>query len=219
MPDSDHRGPRTVRVPPGRIDRWLAGFLERHGESATSPEPDGILVTGADGSTARARAPFAGWVPDPDQPWLGLVAHVETVAREARYGLVLVRRGGYAVGIARGGELINSKVGTRYVQGRTAAGGQSQQRFARRRSNQADALVGSAAAEAIRILAPQVGTLRALVPGGDRALVTAVLEHPRLSRLADLPREPLLTVADPRLAVLRTAAVDALAVRIRVEDQ
>ena len=56
--------------------------------------------------------------------------------------VVLVRRGGYAVGVASGDRLTAHKVGTRYVQSRTAAGGWSQQRFARRRANQADGLVG-----------------------------------------------------------------------------
>ncbi|MGL5852830.1 MAG: Vms1/Ankzf1 family peptidyl-tRNA hydrolase, partial [Phycicoccus sp.] len=67
-------------------------------------------------------------------------------------GLVLVRRGGYAVGVAAGGRLATHKVGTRYVQSRTAAGGWSQQRFARRRANQADELVGATADVAARIV-------------------------------------------------------------------
>ena len=45
------------------------------------------------------------------------------------------RRGGYAVGLASGGGFTASKVGSRHVQSRTAAGGWSQQRFARRRGS------------------------------------------------------------------------------------
>ena len=47
---------------------------------------------------------------------------------------------------------IASKVGSGYVQGRTKAGGWSQQRFARRRANQAHALWNDAADVAARIL-------------------------------------------------------------------
>jgi len=45
---------------------------------------------------------------------------------------------GLLIGVASGDRLTAHKVGTRYVQSRTAAGGWSQQRFARRRTNQAD---------------------------------------------------------------------------------
>ena len=57
--------------------------------------------------------------------------------------VLLLRRGGYAVALAAEDGLLAHKVGSRHVQSRTAAGGWSQQRFARRRGNQADALVGA----------------------------------------------------------------------------
>ena len=53
------------------------------------------------------------------------------------WGVLLVRKGGFAVARLAGSEVVASKVGQRHVQGRTKAGGQSQQRFARRRENQA----------------------------------------------------------------------------------
>ncbi|WP_397333787.1 Vms1/Ankzf1 family peptidyl-tRNA hydrolase [Ornithinimicrobium sp. INDO-MA30-4] len=61
------------------------------------------------------------------------------------FGLVLVRRGGYTVGVVENAALVRHYAGTRYVQSRTAAGGWSQQRYARRRGNQADALVNAVA--------------------------------------------------------------------------
>jgi hypothetical protein len=131
--------------------------------------------------------------------------------------LLLVRRGGYAAGLARSGVLLEHALGTRYVQGRTAAGGWSQQRFARRREGQTAALAGAAADAALRVLArgpaPDV-----VVPGGDRRLVATVLNDPRLAPVARLPRGPLLDVVDPRLAVLQDAARRCRAVRIRVTD-
>ena len=56
-------------------------------------------------------------------------------------GLVLVRRGGYAVGLVAGGVLVAHKIGTAHVQGRTKKGGWSQQRYARRRGHQSDEVV------------------------------------------------------------------------------
>jgi len=65
---------------------------------------------------------------------------------------VLIRRAGYAVGLFDGPELLASKVGSRHIHGRTAAGGWSQKRYARRRANQADEIVEAAARAADRIL-------------------------------------------------------------------
>ena len=131
-------------------------------------------------------------------------------------GLVLVRRGGYAVGLAEAGRLTAHKVGTRYVQSRTAAGGWSQQRFARRRGNQADELARTAAEHAHRILPP--GTPAGLVLGGDRALAAQVLRDPRLDHLAELPRRELYDLPDPRLAVLEEAVRRGRAVRVAITD-
>ena len=115
--------------------------------------------------------------------------------------VLLVRRGGYACAVVRDGRVVASKVGTRYVQGRTAAGGWSQQRFARRRAKQTDELAGAAADVAVRVLA---GSDAACVAtGGDRPLVDRVLADPRLRALAGLPRGPHLQVGDPRADVVR----------------
>lgn len=130
--------------------------------------------------------------------------------------LLLVRRGGYAVGVAADGRLTAHKTGNRYVQSRTAAGGWSQQRFARRRSNQADELVGAVADHAVRLLAG--AGARGLVLGGDRSLAEAVLGDDRLAGLRDLPRRGLHDLPDPRLEVLQRAAERARAVRVTIEE-
>lgn len=130
--------------------------------------------------------------------------------------VLLVRRGGYAVGTARSGELETHKVGSRYVQSRTAAGGWSQQRFARRRANQADELVGAVAEHAVRLLAG--AGVRGLVLGGDRSLARAVLEDPRLADVAKVPRRELYDLPDPRLDVLRRAAERGRSVRVTIDE-
>ncbi|HWH29889.1 MAG TPA: Vms1/Ankzf1 family peptidyl-tRNA hydrolase, partial [Mycobacteriales bacterium] len=56
---------------------------------------------------------------------------VEHALAPRRVGVLLVRLGGFACGVFTGDDLVASKVGSRPVHGRSAAGGQSQQRFAR----------------------------------------------------------------------------------------
>jgi hypothetical protein len=154
---------------------------------------------------------FAANNPDGPQRVSG-VAHFD----HDPLAVLLVRRGGYAVGTAVGDRLTAHKVGTRYVQSRTAAGGWSQQRFARRRANQADGLVDAAAEHAVRLL---TGTHPAgVVLGGDKALVATLLEHPRLAGIRDLPRRELYDLPDPRLDVLRRALERGRAVRVTIEE-
>jgi Actinobacteria/chloroflexi VLRF1 release factor len=191
------------------------GFAARH-EGFESAVVDGALVlSGADGAVAELETPWPPLDLDVDEAVAALAAHA-SASRTAV--LVLVRRGGYAAGIARDGALLAHAVGTRYVQGRTAAGGWSQQRFARRRSGQAAALAGSAVDAVLKVLGTAARPPDVLVPGGDRGLVAEVLSDPRLARVAALPRGPLLDVRDPRLAVLQETAQRARAVRIRVTD-
>src|SRR2546430_6658173 len=69
---------------------------------------------------------------------------------------LLVRLGGYAVGIFEGERLAASKVGARFVKGRHKKGGSSANRFRRRRGQQARGLVGAAAGAAgHRLQAPR----------------------------------------------------------------
>ena len=65
----------------------------------------------------------------------------EALAADHVVAALLVRLGGYAVGVFEGERLVASKVGTRFVKGRHKKGGSSQARFRRRREEQARALV------------------------------------------------------------------------------
>jgi hypothetical protein len=147
-----------------------------------------------------------------------LAALRECAAEPRRIGLLLARKGAVAVGVADGTSLTASKVDTHYVQGRTAAGGWSQQRFARRRDNQAKAAAADGAAIVERLLLPEVRTLAALVTGGDRTAVDTILAAPRLAGLVPLRHERFLDVPEPRRAVLEEAVALARAVRILVRD-
>jgi hypothetical protein len=182
------------------------------------PDDDTLVLTAADGAVASLEIPW-GSIELDGSDGADPVAVLAAYAAAPRTALlVLVRRGGYGAGLARDGKLLYHAVGTRYVQGRTAAGGWSQQRFARRRSGQAAALVGSAADAVAKVLADGGAAPEVLVPGGDKALVAEVLADPRLARVAALPRGPLLDVRDPRVVVLQEVAERARAVRVRLTE-
>lgn len=200
-------GSRVIEVDAERLDRWLAGFTERHGPFESSREDS------ADGVVVRARAEDGARV-------------VATPFAYDPLGLILVRRGGYAAGLALAGTLTAAKVGSRHVQSRTAAGGWSQQRFARRRGKQADELVDAVVRQARRILLRDdespgpdaVGLPEGLVVGGDRALVRQVLQAPALRALTGLPMREFYDLPDPRRDVLETALRRGRAYRVALTE-
>jgi hypothetical protein len=171
-----------------------------------------MLLTAADGATARCRIPF----PPMAEPADGVRALVAHAARTRRVGVLLVRLGGHAAGVMVGESLVRSKVGTRHVQGRSAAGGWSQQRFARRRQAQGREALAAAADVAARILLPEVAELDAVVLGGSRPAVEQVLDDRRLAPLRALVAEPFLDVPDPRQVVLERTPAQFRAVTIRI---
>jgi len=201
-------GGKWVAVAPERLPRWLENFVTRHGAYTEK----GLLLIAEDGATAE-------WQPPPGAP---PVAAMTDLVREAQaprtLGLLLARKGAVAVGIAEGPELVTSKVETHYVQGRTAAGGWSQQRFARRRDNQAKAAAADGAGIVGRILLPEVRRLAALVTGGDRAAIDMILAAPQLAPAAALRDGRVLDVPEPRHAVLVSAVAGARAVTILVRE-
>ncbi|HEX2774562.1 MAG TPA: acVLRF1 family peptidyl-tRNA hydrolase [Micromonosporaceae bacterium] len=205
-------GGRWVEVDPARLPRWIDGFAARHGSYAQRPMTYGVLLTAFDGATAELHAPPGA------RPAGDLADFVATAQAPRRLGLLLARKGAVAIGVADGDQLLNSKVDTSYVQSRTAAGGWSQQRFARRRDNQARAAAVGASDLAVRLLLPQAPRLAALVCGGDRRTVDQILADRRLAPLAPLRADRLLDVPEPRHAVLVDAVRAARAVRIRVRD-
>ncbi|MEU8821025.1 acVLRF1 family peptidyl-tRNA hydrolase [Actinoplanes sp. NPDC048796] len=201
-------GGKWVDVAPGRLPRWLENFERRHGPYRET----GLTLIAEDGATAA-------WQVPPGAPPVETMAElIAEAGRPRRLGLLLARKGAVAVGIAQGDELVASKVDTHYVQGRTAAGGWSQQRFARRRDNQAKAATADGAGIAGRILLPEVRGLSALVTGGDRAAVDAILAAPQLAPVAAVRAERFLDVPEPRHAVLVSAIAGARSVSVLVKE-
>jgi hypothetical protein len=203
---------RQVVVAAERLQRWIDGFFERHGGGTADVSRTQAHLAGADEAQAWLTVPFPPLSEDADLA--GFVAHV---IRSRRVGVLLVRRGGYAAGVFDGTELAASKTGSSYVQGSTKAGGWSQQRFARRRANQARAAFEAAADAALAVLLPAASSLDAVVAGGDRAAVDAVLADARLASLRPLLVPPFLAVPDPRLRVLKETPDKFTGVRVRLD--
>lgn len=206
---------RVAFISGARLPGWVERFAASHGALVQEDTDAGVALRAADGARALLQAPW----PVAGRPGRGrdLVDRLASLASQPRtVGLVLVRRGGYSVAVVREGSVLAAKTGTRHVQSRTAAGGTSQHRFARRRSNQSDALVVAVAEHAARIFAGQ--PVEFMASGGDRALAELVLAEPVLGDYANRARLPFLDVPDPRAAVVKTAAAQVCAVRILVTD-
>ncbi|MGN6599868.1 MAG: acVLRF1 family peptidyl-tRNA hydrolase [Actinomycetes bacterium] len=179
----------------------------------------GMPVAAAAGPTPDSRTAPLGDLSAVTSCLAAVAAHLLLPGRLT--ALVLLRRGGYAVGVVDSGQsggsgqLVASKVGSRYVQSRSAAGGWSQQRYARRRENQAQQLVG-ALLEAARQVLPPWADLGAVVVGGDRTLVGRAVGE--LAVPEELLEPRLLDVPDPRRDVLLTAATRATSSVVRVTE-
>lgn len=205
---------RTVDVAPERLAGWVERFAQRHGESTVDVRRDSVAITADDG--ARADFPV-GWGGVPSGAPRDLAAVVEHLSAPRRVGVLLARRAAHAVGVFAGMDLMASKVDTHYVQARTKAGGWSQQRYARRRGNQADQAAASAAADLRRVVWDARGEWDWFVTGGEATAVRAVLAH--LPELAALAPVRVLPTPDPRLAVLQAFPEQYRAVRITLNDR
>jgi VLRF1 release factor-like protein len=227
---------KTVYVAAGRVQRWMAGFGERHPGVRTTVHADRVELDAPDGSSATLYPAFepltdpAAGLPEvpglrgvaalePDEPTpaqaaAALVANAHSVPV---LRALMIRRGGYACAVLTEDQVTASKVGSRYVQGRTAAGGWSQQRFARRRSGQVHGLVGTATEVAVRVLLPGIGD-DALITGGDRPLIDRVLTDPRLQPLLRLRRGLHLEIGDPKFDLVKELPERGRAIRIALDE-
>ena len=132
--------------------------------------PNGAGKSSLMRTIATLQVPFGPMVVGDAEPIEALLDHLAGIGALAA---VLVRGGAHSIGVVRDGVVLSSSTDRAYLQGRTAAGGWSQQRFARRRDNQRTASLGSAAGTAARILTPIAGELTgpaAVRPDGTAAV-------------------------------------------------
>lgn len=222
---------RWIEVSAARFPGWIDSFARRHGAAAPDPAVTvtagggSVIFAAPDGATAQCHPPF--WDPGATVPSHAGEAAQALAARALAgrsVGVLLVRLGGYAAGVFTGSPpvLEASKTGSRLVHGRSAAGGWSQHRFARRREKQASEAVQAAAAAAADLWGRwedgKHGRLDVVVFGGDKRAVAGVKTDSRLAPYLDLATDRFLTVPDPKLAVLKDAPRLFLAVRIWLRE-
>lgn len=201
-------------MPAARVVRWFENFGTRHGTFGLTVSDGSLRAVAEDGAVATASLPWSLRYDGPPDP----ARFAEACTAEVRWGVLLVRRGGFAVAAGTGPEPAYTKVGRRHVQGQTKAGGWSQQRYARRRGNQARAAFEAAADHAHRVLVEQSGGVESLVCGGDRAAADAVLDDPRLSDARAVRTDRWLGVPDPGADVLRKAVGEAHAAQLVIGE-
>jgi len=205
-----------VEVAPDRLVGWIDRFAARNaGLRDISTDGRSVQIRAGEGILARLTVPFGAMPVDDREPVDALLQHLATLGE---LGVILVRGGAHSVGIVKDGFTVRSSTDRAYLQGRTAAGGWSQQRFARRRDNQRTASLDDAATAAARLLVPEVATMAGLVLGGDRRSLADVLADPRLAPLAALPSRTFGDVPEPRRAVLDEIATRSLSVPIVIVD-
>jgi Actinobacteria/chloroflexi VLRF1 release factor len=211
------RAQRWLDVGPERIEHWLGSFEDRHGSSASEAGPEIVTVRAADGAVAECHVPFPPMPAGNRGSGAELAAHA---GADRTVAVLLVRLGGYAAGVftGPGARLVASKVGSRLVHGRTAAGGTSQHRFARRREKQAREALEAAADCAAAVFSGYAGRLDALVLGGDKRAMSALRDDVRLRPYFDVAVARFLTVPDPRLAVLKDTPRQFRSIRIQLTE-
>jgi peptide subunit release factor 1 (eRF1) len=122
-----------------------------------------------------------------------------------RIGLVLVHLGAYAVGLCHGEKLTTSKVGTGLVHGRHKKGGSSQQRFRRRRENQAAEFLDRVCLHAREQFESQAQSIDYMVYGGPRQTVMQLQKRCLFLKSFEDRVLPPLDVPDPRREILEKA--------------
>jgi hypothetical protein len=212
-------GGRAVEVPPDRLEGWFDRFAGRNdGVRTTILRPHEVVVTGGNGTTATAVVPFGPLEVESTFNGLAVEPLITHVLRSRRIGLLLVRLGGHSLGLAKDGRVFVSRTDRHLVHGRSAAGGWSQKRFARRRDGQAHDALRAAADDAFEVLLPRLSEMDALVLGGDRRALDELREDRRLAPLFAIADTRILDVPEPRRTVLDEAAERAIAVEIVLHD-
>ena len=141
-----------------------------------------------------------------------LLSHLD---RPRTVAVLLLRLGGFAVGIFEGQRLTVSKVGSPFVKGRHKKGGSSSGRFARRREGQARMLYDKACETLREKIEPALSSIEHFAVGGDRLTLTDFEKRcPFVQRLKSRRLPTVLNVPDPRLRVLEGVGRELYSCRV-----
>ncbi len=137
------------------------------------------------------------------------------ISEPVTLGIILLRLGHFAVGIAENGQLVTTKTGSRYVKGQHRKGGQSSSRFRRNREKWIRELFDQAGEIARSRFRDYPGRIDHLALGGDRVVLGQFLKRVKLP--ADLAERVLpvrLPVTRPGRDALDSAVHDAWSFRV-----
>jgi peptide subunit release factor 1 (eRF1) len=180
---------------------------------------DGAVRIESDDEILVVRPPF-GLVHEGAYETVHLQPLFEALADDHVVAALLVRLGGYALGVFEGERLVASKVGSRFVKGRHKKGGSSANRFRRRREEQARASIEEAAEVAVRVLEPWRRRIEHVALGGDRAAIREVLAaKPELAWLAERAIPRFFAVPEPRRRLLERLPYDLYSAEVTSEVQ
>ena len=189
-------------------------------EEGDPPDPAAVALFAALGDRGSGAVAFLGEhaclavsPPFPVEAALAATGYVTAplralVTAPRTLGVVLIRLGGYSVGLYRDGRFVDTKTGGRFVKNRHRKGGQSQRRFERIREGQIREHFDDVA-EAVRAkLLPVAAEIEWVVLGGDRHTVQAFLKRaPLPPSLAAKVLPRVIDTLEPRREVLeRTPA-------------
>ncbi len=220
--DSDAAGSiaETIALPAGAAPHATmhphAGLLEAYRQRS---ETGAVLLLGTPRSwlIAPTYPLAAAW----QEPGARTAPLRELLGSAPRIAAVLLRLGGWAIGVYEGDTLVQARNDARFVKNRHRKGGQSQRRFDRIRDKQVHELFGDLCAEAEAWLTPWLGRLDFVAFGGDRHAVQAALKECRFLRELPCPILPrFLTVPEPRHETLeRLPALLSSSHVVTVEDR
>ncbi len=209
--DADFTICRTISLPAHRLEAWMENFATRHGYLSTAVDR-ALHLQSPNGARASISLPWR------NERYLSTVEDfVSAACRPRHFGILLARKDAASIGIVHGEKVLAHRTSTYYVQGRTKAGGWSQQRYARRRANQAKSASDSIIADCLEIFSQ--GIVEQIVCGGDRKTIEAILKDDRLERLYPLYRRQLINIKTPRYATLLEVASRAYDLTIALNDE
>jgi hypothetical protein len=180
---------------------------------------DGTARIELPGETVVVRPPF-GLAHEGRYETVHLSPLFAALAADHLVAALLVRLGGYAIGVFDGEGIVAAKVGSRFVKNRHKKGGSSATRFRRRREEQARALIEEAAATAAILLEPWRDRIEFVALGGSREAISKLLEtSPQLGWLLERAVERFFTVRDPRRRVLERLPYDLYSAELSTEQR
>jgi len=125
------------------------------------------------------------------------------ISRNYVTGIILIRMGALAVGIASGEAIVSSKISSGCIHGRHRQGGSSAARFARHREKQIELFFTRACGHCREHIEPYIQKMDYIIYGGAWTTINAFKKQcSLLSRVTAPELAPLLDIGQPKQQVL-----------------